>query len=67
MVFKRQESHVLSGPSHAPQGSKLGPLLFILMINDLPDVIQYSRILFNANDVNIFRLIRDCNDARKDT
>lgn len=50
---------VLSG---VPQGSHLGPLLFSLFINDLPDVICSSHILMYADDVKLFLSYRHSSD-----
>ena len=49
---------VISG---VPQGSVLGPTLFIMYVNDLPDYIKSSLRLF-ADDTKIYRPITSPND-----
>ena len=51
-------SKVLSG---VPQGSVLGPLLFIIYVNDLPDVLHCC-IQQYADDAKLYFIIKSYND-----
>jgi hypothetical protein len=51
---------VLSG---VPQGSILGPMLFLLYANDLPDEVEHSKIAFFADDTKLFKKIDSTTDA----
>ena len=57
--FKSASYSVCSG---IPQGSNLGPLLFVLFIDELPNYIN-NKVLMYADDVKIFRIIRDVYDS----
>ena len=59
---KSEAENVTSG---VPQGSILGPLLFLLMIGDIDDNIRYSHLSSFADDTRLLKAIHEPLDPLK--
>ncbi len=56
------QSDTLSVISGVPQGSVLGPLLFIVYVNDIPDTISNSHCFLFADDAKLLKVLSSTSD-----
>ena len=56
-------SECLNVTSGVPQGSVLGPTLFIYFINDLPNVVKNSKVKIFADDTKVYNSINKTDDV----
>ena len=66
VVLNGNSSDELQVSSGVPQGSVLGPILFLLFINDLPDSLQ-SQVRLFADDTAVYLTVQGQADSKKAT
>ncbi len=65
MIVNGSHSRDEAVTSGVPQGSVLGPVLFLIFINDLPEVINAAVRIFADDDTKIFQPINERADQQK--
>lgn len=60
--FEGKKSKPINVSSGVPQGSHLGPLLFILFVNDITYILKHLKILIYADDMKLFKEIKNEED-----
>ena len=64
-MLNGQNSSWTSVHAGVPQGSILGPLLFLIYINDLSDNLTSNAKLF-TDDTSLFSVVHDVNSSTKE-
>jgi sarcosine oxidase/L-pipecolate oxidase len=62
VVLDGESSDIAPVTSGAPQGTVLGPVLFLVYINDLPEYLKFSQLRLFADDSIIYKTIKSQKD-----
>lgn len=65
VYFDNCESEELCVTAGVPQGSVIGPLLFLIYVNDLPSVVKYGKCTSFADDTTLLWHGRNSDDLRE--
>jgi hypothetical protein len=69
VVLDGESSDIAPVTSDVPQGTVLGPVLFLVYINDLPEYLKSSQLGLFADDSIIYKTIKsqkDCDSLQED-
>jgi len=64
-MFEDHNSDWINITSGVPQGSVLGPLSFIIFVNDIPDVVSSIMSTF-ADDTRLYCIVKSLQDELAD-
>ena len=65
VVYNNVQSQTLGITCGVPQGSVLGPLLFLIYVNDIANCLTHSELIYFANDTTVFLSSKCINDLYK--